>query len=138
MRLLAETKYQLVVFCLQDIFILFVLLLVYSYNFAYTLNKTPSQELDVQATTISSGTKPSRFQFTTHSLALVQLTGCNAVPLITQHFQSHSCLAKQKISLEMARILSMCLCPCNQFTWNQKELLGEFYFCVKVCYETLY
>ena len=61
LRLLPEIKYQLVLSCLQGFLYSLCSLLVYSYSFASTLNKTPWQELDVRATTRFFSPQPSRF-----------------------------------------------------------------------------
>ena len=47
---------------------------------------------------------------TPHCAALVRLTGCHAIPLVTKCFPPKPCLGKQRIFLGVAVILSMCLC----------------------------
>ena len=48
------------------------------------------------------------------------------------------CLGKQKISLEVASVLTLYLCSHSSFTSHQKVLLGRFYLCFRDCCRILY
>ena len=52
-------------------------------------------------------------------------------------FHPNPCLGKYRISLGVARILTMCLCSDSKFTSHQKVLLCRFYLCVRDCYRIL-
>ena len=55
-----------------------------------------------------------------------------------KYFPSNPYLEKQRISLGVASILSMRLCPHTQLNCNQMLLDGRFYLYINFCYKLLY
>ena len=53
-------------------------------------------------------------------------------------FPTQPFLGKQRISLGVASISTICLCSHSLFTSHQKVLLGSFYLCVRGCYGQIY
>ena len=86
----------------------------------------------------------SLWQPTTHrSLQRIVQHLCELWDSMPYHWTSsvsHSnpCLGKQRNSLGVASILSMCLCSHTAFISHQKVLLLRFYLYVRDCYGRLY
>ena len=61
-----------------------------------------------------------------YCLALAWLTGHHAFPLVTTWFLPNLYIGKYIISLGMASILSMCLCPHISLVCNQLLVIGNW------------
>ena len=62
-----------------------------------------------------------------HCTAPVWLMGQDASPLVTRCFLLNPYLGKQRISLEVTGILSMCLCSHTQPDYNQLLIILDWY-----------
>ena len=71
-----------------------------------------------------------------HSLCSICVTygvPCHSIG----HQVPNPCPEKQRISLGVASILNVCLCPNTYLTFHREVLLGRFYLCVRIFYGTL-
>ena len=100
---------------------------VLTFYFLIFLTKLPQEKLDVRAaSSIYWQLKHPVFKFipflshsqlrptgypSPHCAVLVWIAGWRTTPLVTKCFLHNHYLGKQRISLGVASILSMCLCP---------------------------